>query len=419
MPHTRRPIVVIGGGVIGMCTAYSLVRRGVEVRVVDRSTGLPPASWGNAGWVTPALSAPIPAPGMVRLGLREFLRRSATLRVTLRPDPRLAAWLWSFAKHCTESAREAGFEATIRLAQDARSGYADMTRQGVRFDMWSRGLTAVALDRSAAEAELEHLGPLADHGYRLPSRVADGDELRTAEPALSDAVTAGFHIGEERHVDPRTLLIGLRTWLEEHGVVFTAATRMPRCAVDGDHVTGVDVDGETVAATAVVLAAGAWTGVLTARLGHRIPLAGGKGYSFLVEGAPGVAGPLKLIEARTAITPFSAHTRVSGAVELDGLRVRIRPRALAAVRAAACRYLRGWDGTRIQEPWAGLRPMTPDGLPVIGRVPTTANAYIATGHSTLGVTLGPATGDLLAELMLTGRRPAVLQPFAPDRFRPA
>jgi D-amino-acid dehydrogenase len=420
MSSTRRPVVVIGGGVIGMCTAYSLVRRGVEVHVVDRSTGTPPASWGNAGWVTPALSAPIPAPGMVRLGLREILHRSATLRVTLRPDPRLAAWLWSFAKHCTESAREAGFEATLRLAQDTRSGYADMTRQGVRFDMWSRGLTVVALDRSAAEEELEHLGPLAEHGYRLPSRVADGDELRTAEPALSDAVTAGFHISEEHHVDPRTLLVGLRTWLTEHGVRFTAATRMPRCAVDRDHVTAVDVGDETVAPTAVVLAAGAWTGVLSARLGHRIPLTGGKGYSFLVErvpGVPGVSGPLKLLEARTAITPFDGHTRVSGAVELDGLRVRIRPRALAAVRAAACRYVRGWNGTRIQEPWAGLRPMTPDGLPVIGRVPTITNAYIATGHSTLGVTLGPVTGDLLADLMLTGERPAALRPFAPERFR--
>jgi D-amino-acid dehydrogenase len=354
---------------------------------------------------------------MVRQGLREILRRSATLRVTLRPDPRLAAWLWSFAKHCTESAREAGFEATIRLAQGTRSPYDDMTRQGVRFDMWSRGLTVVALDRSAAEEELEHLRPLAEYGYQLPNRVADGNELRAAEPALSEAVKAGFHIREEQHVDPRTLLAGLRTWLDDHGVLFMAATRMPRCTVDGDHVTGVDVGGETVAATAVVLAAGAWTGALTARLGHRIPLAGGKGYSFLAEGAPGVSGPLKLLEARTAITPFDEHTRVSGAVELDGLRLRIRPRALEAVHAAACRYLRGWNGTRIQDPWAGLRPMTPDGLPVIGRIPTTANAYIATGHSTLGVTLGPSTGDRLAELILTGQSPALLQPFAPDRFR--
>ena len=182
-------------------------------------------------------------------------------------------------------------------------------------------------------------------------------------------------------------------------------------------MTGVDVGDETIAATAVVLAAGAWTGVLAARLGHRIPLAGGQGYSFLVEGGTGVSGPLKLLEARTAITPFDEHTRVSGAIELGGLRVRMRSRAVEAVHAAACRYLRGWNGTRIREPWAGLRPMTPDGLPVIGRIPATANAYIATGHSTLGVTLGPATGDRLAELILTGRRPAVLEPFAPDRFR--
>ncbi len=410
-------VVVIGGGVIGLCTAYSLTRRGAEVRVVDLTTGAPPASWGNAGWVTPALSAPIPAPGMVRHGLHEILRRSPTLRVAPRLYPRLAAWLLSFAKHCTDSAHEAGFEATIRLAQGSPSLYDDMARQGVPFDRWSRGLTVVALDRSAAEEELEHLQPLTEYGYELPSRVDDGDRLRTAEPALSEAVTAGFHIREEQHVDPRTLLTGLRSWLEDRGVLFMTGTRTLRYALDGNRVTSVDVGGETVSAAAVVLAAGAWTGGLAARLGHRIPLTGGKGYSFIVKDVPGVSGPLKLLEARTAITPFDRHTRVSGAVELDGLRLRIRSRALVATHAAACRYLRGWDRTRIQEPWAGLRPMTPDGLPVIGRIPTTANAYIATGHSTLGVTLGPATGERLAELILTGRPPELLRPFAPERFR--
>lgn len=419
MPGTQRPVVVIGGGVIGLCTAYSLTRRGVGVRVADLTTGVPPASWGNAGWVTPALSAPIPAPGMVQHALREILRRSPTLRVAPRLYPQLAVWLLSFAKHCTDSAHQAGFEATIRLAQDSPSLYDDMARQGMRFDRWSRGLTVVALDRSAAEEELEHLRPLTEYGYHLPGRVDDGDQLRAAEPALSDAVTAGFHLREERHVDPRTLLAGLRTWLEDHGVLFMTGTRTPRYALDGNRVTSVDLGDETVSAAAVVLAAGAWTGTLAARLGQWIPLTGGKGYSFLVEDVPGVSGPLKLLEARTAITPFDQDTRVSGTVELDGLRLRIRSRALVATHAAACLYLRGWNGTRIREPWAGLRPMTPDGLPVIGRIPTTANAYVATGHSTLGVTLGPATGERLAELVLTGRRPALLRPFAPERFRRA
>jgi D-amino-acid dehydrogenase len=414
---TRRtsPVVVVGGGVIGLCAAYALIRRGVDVCVIDRPDAVPPASWGNAGWVVPALSAPLPAPGVVRFGMRALVDPASPLHIAARPDLRLAGWLRSFVAHCTAPAHAAGFAATIRLAEDTQYRFDDLARHGVEFSLWKQGLTMVALDRAVARAELDELRPLRRHGYALPSRVADGAELRALEPTLSPAVRAGFHIGAERHVDPRTLLTGLRRWLRAGGTSIREGT-VTRCVIDQGAVTGVVVDDEFVPAGAVVLAAGAWTATLAARLGCRIPLQGGKGYSFSATGGPPVAGPLKLLEAKTAITPFDADVRVAGTMDLDGLHLKIRQRRLAAILAAARRYLTGWDNVRVRQPWAGIRPMTPDGLPVIGRVPTTANAYVATGHAMLGVTLGPATGDHLADLITTGQTPAVLEPFRPERF---
>ncbi len=415
MTEGRSPVVVVGGGVIGLCTAYALVRRGVEVCVIDRPGEVPPASWGNAGWVVPALSAPLPEPGIARYGVRAVIDPGSPLHIAVRPDLRLAGWLWSFLRHCTEAVHTAGAAATIRFAHDAQRRFDDLADHGVEFDLWKQGLTMVALDRSVAQAELDRFRPLRGHGYVLPSRVADGAELRAREPALSSAVQAGFHVSAERHVDPRTLLTGLRRWLRAGGASFREGA-VARCVVEDGAVAGVVADGEFVPAGAVVLAAGAWTADLAAGLGCRIPLQGGKGYSLSAMDGPQVSGPLKLLEAKTAITPFEAELRVAGTMDLDGLHLKIRQRRLAAILAAARRYLVGWEGVRVGQEWAGLRPMTPDGLPVIGRVPTAANVYVATGHAMLGVTLGPATGDHLAELITTGQVPSVLEPFRPERF---
>lgn len=418
MADVTPPVVVVGGGVIGLCVAYSLVQRGVEVCVVDWRTELPPASWGNAGWVTPALSAPVPAPGVVRYGLRSLAHPSSPLRITPRADPRLAGWLLSFARHCTEAANRDGFEATIRLARGTFDRYDDLARNGVEFELRNSGLTFIALDRPTAQSALEQMRPIDQHGYRLPAHVLDGEELQAQEPALSAAVEAGFHVAEERHVDPRTLLAGLRSWLDAHGVSFRTGDPVRRCVVADGRATGVALaGGDVVPAASVVLAAGAWTGALAGPLGCRIPMQGGKGYSFSAEVTPQVSQPYYLLEAKTGITPFGSRTRAAGTMEFDGLRPRVKPGRLTAIRTAASRYLHGWDKVPMDEPWAGLRPMTPDGLPVIGRLPATANVYVATGHAMLGVTLGPATGDHLARLIVDGEASPVLGPFAPDRFR--
>jgi D-amino-acid dehydrogenase len=403
--------------VIGLCTAYALIRRGVEVCVIDRPADLPPASWGNAGWVVPALSAPLPTPGIVRYGMRALMDPASPLHIAARPDPRLAGWLWSFVSHCGKAAHERGFEATVRLARDTQRRFDDFADHGVEFDMWKQGLTLVALDRAVAQAELDGMRLLRRHGYVLPSRVSSGAELRAREPALSPAVRAGFHISSERHVDPRTLLTGLRRRLRGDCGASVREGTVTRCVLDGATVTGVIAGGEFVPAGAVVLAAGAWTATLAERMGCCIPLQGGKGYSFSTSDGPAVSGPLKLLEAKTAITPFGPDLRVAGTMDLDGLNLKIRQRRLTAILAAARRYLADWHHVCVQQPWAGLRPMTPDGLPVIGRIPTTVNAYVATGHAMLGITLGPATGDYLAELVITGRVPPVLEPFRPERFR--
>ena len=188
-----------------------------------------------------------------------------------------------------------------------------------------------------------------------------------------------------------------------------------------DRVVGVETSDGVLDCSAVAVTAGAWSGALVQALGTRIPMQAGKGYSFGVDLASPPTHALYLGDSKIAVTPLDGTTRIAGTMELSGNNRRLNWRRIVAVAQASTRYLGPWftDAedltTQIRDPWVGSRPLLPDGLPIIDRLPSRANAYLATGHGMLGVTLAPATGRRLAELVLTGRRADVLRPFAVGR----
>jgi D-amino-acid dehydrogenase len=268
------------------------------------------------------------------------------------------------------------------------------------------------------EHDLRSLEPLNAYGYPTPAS-QDGDEVRAFEPSLGASVNAGYWLEQERSVRPDSLTTGLRTWLEQHGVEFQTKTTVTGFSATEESVQRVITSTGAVVCDAAVICAGAWSGQLAAMAGAKLPVQGGKGYCLDYSPPPVAVGrPIYLHEARVAVTPFDGAVRLAGTMEFSGINDIQRPKRIAAISHTASTMLRDWPGdpAAATRTGNGLRPMTPDGIPVLGFLPGFRNLAVATGHAMLGVTLGPATGDAMAEAVLSGRAPDVLEPFSPARF---
>jgi D-amino-acid dehydrogenase len=331
----------------------------------------------------------------------------------MRPSLGLLPWLVAFARNCTAEAHRAGTAATLALALNAPNSFRDLAASGVECPLRKQGIHFVGTTRAAVEKELTLLNVLSEHGYDVPARIDDGDATRAADAALSDEVVAGFHLGGDQHLDPRQLLAGLESWLAARDVAVHRDRPVIGFTRRGAAVTSVLTSRSAEAVDAVIIAAGAWSASLCRKLGYRLPLQAGKGYSFSIALRRQPQRPLYLLEAKVAVTEMAGRTRFAGMMELTGANTRLQPRRLAALERHARRYLRDWATP--QNAWAGLRPMVPDGLPVIGAVPGTDNAFLVTGHAMLGITLAPATANAVADL-LDGTDDPRIAPFTPARF---
>jgi D-amino-acid dehydrogenase len=409
-------VVVIGAGIIGLTSAYHLLQSGADVTVIDADRPGAGASHGNAGWIVPADSGPVPAPGMVAQGLKWMLHRDSPLYIkpTLRPSA--VGFLLAMARHCNRPTFRAGLRANIELAEhtmDLLDGYA---RDGVAFEMHAQGLLMAFADAGLLahhRADLDLPGELG-----LQPQLLSGAELSAHEPALSPALAGGIFFPQERHVRPDTLVSGLVARCRALGAQFVDSAALTDVHTDGRSVVRIDTTNESFGADVFLLAAGANCGRLGAKFGAALPVRPGKGYSVDYLPPPvQLKGIVNLCDAKVAVTPLDGALRLAGTMEFAGWDTAVNPRRVAAIRRAPGRYFAEWHDPEPAGPaWAGARPMTPDGLAIIGRIPNTSNAYVATGHGMLGLTLGPATGALVAETIASGLAPAVLAPFAPDRF---
>lgn len=421
-----RSVVVIGGGVVGLCCALALERRGAVVTVVDAGPRHEAASHVNAGWIVPTLTEPVPAPGLVGQSLRWMLRSDNPLYIAPRVDLGFLRWLLAFWRSCNRTAFQAATVATAALGARTMDLYDDLRAAGVAFEEHRDGLLYAYLDDDALRHDLAGIAARLPPDYP-PPRHLSGDEARALEPALSDAAVGGFWLEQERSVRPDSLVTGLLARLGSGGTEVRLGERVVgmEVAAKTGMVRTVVTDQGTLAADAVVVAAGAWTPRVVGPLGIRAPVEAGKGYSIDIAPPPPLPAPIRhplyLHEARVAITPLDGMLRLAGTMELSGLNARVRPERVAALVRRTGEVIRGWpaafatDGPGVQV-WVGPRPMTPDGLPLIGWAPGVSNLALATGHAMMGVTLAPATAEAVAELVCTGRVPDVIRPFDPARF---
>jgi D-amino-acid dehydrogenase len=360
---------------------------------------------------------PLAVPGAVGSAVRSLLRSNAPLAIKPRFDPALWAWLFRFARRCNTPAMLAAGQAIQPLLKSSRALYATLMAQEPFDCEWqTRGLLFV-FQTAAAMDHYAHTDRLLGESFGLAAKRYDGAALEALEPALKPGLAGAWHYEGDAHLRPDKLMASWKHILEARGVTILESCEMHGFIGEGGRARAIVTTSGELAGDQFVVATGAWTPLLKRHLGCRVPIQPGKGYSITMS-RPARCPTLPLIfeEHRVAVTPLAASYRLGSTMEFAGYDSTLNPRRLDLLRDGARQYLQEPLGEMVQEEWFGWRPMTHDGVPIIDRSPALANVWIAAGHNMLGLSMAPATGKLVAEL-LDGRPPHLdPAPYSVSRF---
>jgi len=412
----RRHVVVIGGGVIGAACAHYLADAGCHVTLLDRGEFGRGCSYANCGFVCPSHVLPLAVPGAITAALRTIFTRNSPLRV--KPRISLSHWRWffAFARCCNRDDMLAAGRGIRALLRSSRTLYDELVQSGLECEWQPRGLLFVFQSRSAME-HYAATDELLRTEFGVPARPFHGDAVCELEPALKPGLGGGWLYETDAHLRPDRLMQSWRAMLEARGVIIREQCEVRGFVRAGDGARAATTAIGELAADAFVLAAGALTPFLNDHLGCRIPIQPGKGYS-LTTSRPAKCPVLPMIleQHRVAVTPMESGYRLGSMMEFVGYDESISPKRIAYLKHAAGHYMHEPVGDVVEEKWFGWRPMTPDGLPLIGKSPALSNVILAAGHNMLGLSMAPATGRLVAEL-LEGREPHIdPKPYRLERF---
>ncbi len=410
----RPDVLVIGGGVLGVCTAHYLVERGARTTLIERGEICSGASHGNGGWIFPSESAPIPGPGVIREALPWLLDPESPFWIQPRASLALLRWLWDFRRACKASAMRESFRLRRALSLASLERFSEFANK-LDFGFTQRGLVLV-FRTAKAMRDAQHDVDLLEAGGGSAQWLGV-EELRERVSGLSPELVGGLEFTDDAHITPGDFVRGLAADVARRGAAIETHTEVLGVEWSRRGPVRVRTTRGDFTADEVVLAAGAWTPELTRGLGLRVPVEAAKGYSITVERPEGHPDlPLALVEGMVFVTPMGSRLRFGGTLELAGLDMRMNQRRVDALARTVRSFLPGISRTPTVEIWRGLRPLTPDDLPILGRPAGTSGLILATGHGMSGISQGPISGELIAQLV-SGETPEIdLAPFSPDRF---
>ena len=407
-------VAIVGAGSLGLMTALELARRGARPVILERGPDvLSGCSSGSAGLLSPAHSTPLTTPAAVREGLGHMFRRDSPF--SMRPRPSLIPWLLRFFLAARTDVVERGTALIRDFSVASLELHKRLVRDGLDTGLEQLGAINVYETERAYEAGITEAEVLSTAGIK--SQVMTADEARAFEPALSEGVVGGVFYPEEAQCDPERFMLAVARAAQDAGAILCTRAEVIDATVAGDRVVSLDTTIGEVRPGEVVVANGAWTAELSRRLGLRIPVEGGKGYHVdLTPTQDDPSVPVYLQEARVIATPYATRLRMAGTLQLTGLSMKLDRVRVDATLRSGMRTLRGIDASRVIDVWRGIRPCTPDGLPILGRSRRLRNVVFATGHAMKGLHLAPETGRVIAEVVLGDEPTRDLAPYDPDRF---
>ncbi|APD07720.1 D-arginine dehydrogenase [Flavobacteriaceae bacterium UJ101] len=412
-----KEVIVIGGGVVGLFSAYYLAQEGCKITILDQNDFSDGCSYGNAGMIVPSHIIPLAAPGMIQQGIKWMFDVKSPFYIEPRINLELIKWGYSFYKSATKSKVEKAMPALKELSVFSKSLYQDLAKDEDDFLYKEKGLLMLYKTASVAEEEIE----AAEKAQALGLEVdfLNKSEVLTLEKGLSTDVLGGIHYKSDAHLNPNKLMDFLKRKLKEMGVVFVSNEEVIDFELENNTIKKVQTHCNQYSADEVILATGAWSPRLSKKIGWSLSLLPGKGYSFTIpdlKNKPEI--PSILCEAKVAVTPIGEAVRFGGTMEITHVKnTTINTNRVKGITEAISKYYPDCSIPFLNKEsiWYGYRPCSPDGLPYIGRLSKVRNILLATGHAMMGLSLAPATGKLITETILNQKTSVSLNLFNPER----
>ena len=412
-----KKVVIIGGGIIGLCSAYYLQKENHEVVVVDKSDFSSGASYVNAGIITPSHIIPLASPGMITKGIKWMFNSSSPFYVKPRLNIDFLEWSWLFKKSATKQKVITAIPVIRDINLLSRSLYEEMkSERALDFFYEHKGLLMLYKTEKAGEDEWNTGKKAIECGLKVAN--LSQDELRKLEPSVDNSIKGAVHYLSDAHMSPSEFMRQMKSYLVNKGVVFKSGTEVKSFNVKSNSIESIKTKDEEIHFDELVVASGSWTQNLLKELQLKVPIQAGKGYRIDVQKETNITIPSILLEAKVAVTPMDGYTRFAGTMEIGGINHIINPKRVDAITKAATNYYSDLEISNEAKLAAdcGLRPCSPDGLPYIGRVSSFINLTVAAGHAMMGWSLGPATGKLVSEIISDNKTSIDITPFRVGRF---
>ncbi|GAB3709409.1 FAD-dependent oxidoreductase [Spirosoma flavus] len=409
---------IIGGGIVGLCSAYYLQKAGYQVTVFDRGTIADGCSFGNAGMIVPSHIIPLAQPGMIAKGMRWMLKSTSPFYVKPRLNMDLVRWGWLFYRHANDAHVQRSIPALRDLSLLSKALYQDLAANGdLDFEWQERGLFML-YKTANAEHEMAEEADVANRAG-IEARILNGQQVQDLEPDTRVDVRGGILYPGDAHLNPNELIHSLLSYLRNAGVRVLEGHSVTGFGKADSHIRSIQTDQGSVEVDAVVVAGGAWSPEIASQLGLNLSLQGGKGYSFMLRNLQrNVRIPAIMLEARATATPMGHDLRFAGTLEVAGTDMSVNMNRVRGIVSSINNYYPDItvEMPAVEKVWRGLRPCSPDGLPYIGKMHTYDNVIVATGHGMMGLSLGPATGKLVSELANDKVDSLEISAFSPERF---
>lgn len=415
-----KKVIIVGAGAVGLCSAYFLYQKGWEVTIIDagQEHQEDSCSYGNAGMIVPSHFVPLAAPGVVWQGLKWMFNRKSPLYIKPSLHPDLVQWMWKFYRHANSQHVNKCRSLLYQMNLESRRLFVQMIQEmkedcGYKQD----GLLMLYQTDKYEEEELRMAGKAADLGIDVA--VLNPDEVYRQTGSLTPNVKGGVLYRSDAHLTPQELMTSLKKYLSSVGVSFLWGQKVNDFVKKGEVVAGVNTDAQEIVADAVVLCNGVWASQLTQKLGVRLPMQGGKGYSITLKSVKKqLMTPAILCERKIAMTPMGKDLRIAGTMEIAGYDRSINKRRVSAIKEYTPYYFpqiqqEDWSDSSV---WAGLRPVSPDGLPYLGRLTRHKQVIVCAGHAMMGLSMSGISGKLVSQILANEDVEMDLQLLHPERM---